>query len=108
MNKKLLLISSLCVGILAAPLCSAEQTAPITEVKKGNGACSSPDEIRADLKNYFQTLNALYENLQVKITDSEQAIKLNFMLGSFLDQSLNRQPTSPQGRPKQARILVSH
>lgn len=108
MKKKQLLIPSFCLSLLASPLCFAEQKAPTTEVKKGNGSCSSPDEIRSDLKNYFQTVNALYEELQVKVTDSEQALKLNFMLSNFIHQSLNRQPASPHGRPKQPRIIVSH
>lgn len=119
MNKKLFIVSGLCFGVLAAPHCFAGQPLPtriadinttthISKVQKGNGACSSPDDIRTDKTDYLAAVKTLYNDLYGAVADTDQAIKLNSMLGTFFNQSLNRQPASPQGKPKVPRTVVSH
>lgn len=118
MNNKLLIVSGLCVGILTTPLYAGQPlptlfdditaTTHINKVEKGNGACSSPDDIRTEETNYFDAIRAVYKDLHSAIIDTDQGMKLNYMLGSFFDQSLNRQPASPEGIPKVPRTVVSH
>lgn len=119
MNKKLFIVSGLCFVMLASPHCFAGQPLPtnvdninattgINKVKKGNGACSSPDAIRTKKTNYLTVVETLYNDLYRTVADTDQAIKLNSMLAAFFDQSLNRQPPSPKGKPKVPFTVVSN
>lgn len=108
MNKKLLLALGLCVCTVLPPVYATSQiTQPSHEVKKKNGVCSNEASTEHRLP-YWGKVRVLYEKIYTEIHDTEQAIKLNAMLGSFFRQSLNRQPASPQGQPKRPRMIVIH